>query len=150
MNTNGRRRAFTLVEVFIVVITMILLALTVIPQFSSSGTDAKKSSLNFNLQTMRSLISMYKAQHNESPPLLAKFAYQMTKPTDINGATSGSNLIYGPYFQGQIPVNPFNGKSNLVPVADQSKDPTDVVGDGGWQYNEVTGGFFPNNPEYYR
>jgi prepilin-type N-terminal cleavage/methylation domain-containing protein len=150
MNANCRRSAFTLIEVLIVVIIMALLAATIIPQFASTTNDAKKSSLNFNLQTMRSQIEMYKINHNATPPSLLKFSDQMTKATDINGNTTGTNLIYGPYIQGQIPTNPFNNLSTIVAVADQTKDPTGVNGTSGWQYNETTGGFFPNNPEYYQ
>jgi len=79
MNANGHRSAFTLIEVLIVVVIMALLAATIIPQFSSSTTDAKKSSLNFNLHTMRSQIEMYKVHHNSTPPSLLKFSDQMTK-----------------------------------------------------------------------
>jgi general secretion pathway protein G len=150
MNANSRRSAFTLIEVLIVVVIMALLAATIIPQFSSSTTDAKKSSLNFNLHTMRSQIDMYKVHHNNTPPLLAKFSDQMTKATDISGNTTGSNLIYGPYIQAPLPTNPFNNLNTVTAVADATKDPTAVNGTSGWQYNETTGGFFPNNAEYYQ
>jgi general secretion pathway protein G len=150
MNMNGRRNAFTLIEVLIVVVIMALLAATIIPQFSSSTTDAKKSSLNFNLHTMRSQIEMYKVHHNSTPPSLLKFSDQMTKATDISGNTTGSNLIYGPYIQGQVPTNPFNNLSTVTAVADLTKDPTGVNGTSGWLYNESTGGFFANNAEYYQ
>lgn len=150
MNANSRRSAFTLIEVLIVVVIMALLAATIIPQFSSSTTDAKKSSLNFNLHTMRSQIDMYKVHHNNTPPLLAKFSDQMTKATDISGNTTGSNLIYGPYIKAPLPTNPFNNLNTVTAVADATKDPTAVNGTSGWQYNETTGGFFPNNAEYYQ
>jgi prepilin-type N-terminal cleavage/methylation domain-containing protein len=150
MNANGRRNAFTLIEVLIVVIIMALLAATIIPQFSSSTTDAKKSSLNFNLHTMRSLIEMYKVHHNGSPPALATFSDQMTKATDVSGNTTGTNLIYGPYVTGQIPANSFNSLTTVTAVADKTKDPTGVNGTSGWLYNETTGGFFANNAEYYQ
>jgi general secretion pathway protein G len=149
MNSTSRRNAFTLIEVLIVVIIMALLAATIIPQFSTSTTDAKKSSLNFNLHTMRSLIEMYKVHHNSKPPAFATFADQMTKATDVSGATTGTNLIYGPYLQGQIPANPFNGKNTLVEYTGTT-DPTGVSGDGGWLYNATSGGFFPNNAEFYQ
>jgi general secretion pathway protein G len=148
MNANSRRNAFTLIEVLIVVIIMALLAATIIPQFSSSTTDEKKSSLNFNLHTMRSLIEMYKVHHNGTPPSFTNFADQMTKPTDVAGATSGTNLIYGPYLTGKIPANSFNGKSTLVEFT-TTTDPTAPSGDGGWLYNKTTGSFFPNNAEFY-
>lgn len=148
--TRERRNGFTLIEVLIVVIIMAVLAATIIPQFSSSTSDAKTSSLKFNLHTIRSQIEMYKVHHMNKVPLLATFTDQMTKPTDVNGATTGSNLIYGPYFQGQVPANPFNGNNTLVAVATAGKEPTGIVAGGaGWQYDESNGGFFPNNAEYY-
>jgi len=150
MSKNQRRSAFTLIEVLIVVIIMAVLAATIIPQFSSSTNDAKASSLKFNLHTIRSQIEMYKVHHAGKVPAMATFTDQMTKATDINGATTGSNLIYGPYFQGQVPANPLNGNATLVAVATAGKEPTAVVAGGaGWQYDETTGGFYPNNPEYY-
>ncbi len=74
----------------------------------------------------------------------------MTKPTNAAGATTGDNLIYGPYIQGEIPVNPFNNSNALVATT-ATTTPTGVVGDGsaGWQYNATTGDFYPNNVEYY-
>ena len=47
MNAKAHRNAFTLIEVLIVVIIMALLAATIIPQFSSSTSDAKKSAVEF-------------------------------------------------------------------------------------------------------
>ncbi len=150
MNRDCRRNAFTLIEVLIVVIIMAVLAATIIPQFSSSTTDAKESSLKFNLHTIRSQIEMYKVHHMSKVPALATFVNQMTKATDIDGNTTGTNLIYGPYFQGQVPANPFNGSSTLVAVATAGTEPTAIVAGGaGWQYDATTGGFYPNNSEYY-
>lgn len=138
-----RRNAFTLIEVLIVVIIMAVLAATIIPQFSSSTNDAKNSSAVFNLHTIRSQIEMYKVHHLGKVPALNTFADQMTKPTDVNGNTSGTNLVYGPYFQGQVPANPFNGSNTLVAP---TKTPPDAPNGttAGWQYDATTGGFYPN------
>jgi general secretion pathway protein G len=145
MNADRRRNAFTLIEVLIVVIIMAVLAATIIPQFSSSTNDAKNSSAVFNLHTLRSQVEMYKVHHLGKVPVLATFSDQMTKPTDVNGATTGTNLIYGPYFQGQVPANPFNGSNTLVAVATAGQVPTGPVGTtAGWQYDATTGGFYPN------
>ena len=43
MNAKVHRSAFTLIEVLIVVIIMALLAATIIPQFASSTSDAKRA-----------------------------------------------------------------------------------------------------------
>ncbi len=138
------RKAFTLIEVLIVVIIMAVLAATIIPQFSSSTEDAKRSTLDFNLHTIRSQIEMYKIHHLGQPPTLDNFARQMTEPTNAKGGFDG-DTPYGPYIQGEIPVNPFN-HSNVVAAGTGDGE---VAGGAGWQYNESTGGFWPNNEEWW-
>ena len=54
---------FTLVELLIVVIILSILAAIVIPQFSSSTTDAQEAALDSNLAALRSAIELFKAQH---------------------------------------------------------------------------------------
>jgi prepilin-type N-terminal cleavage/methylation domain-containing protein len=147
-------RGFTLIEVMIVVMIMAILAGALIPKLSSSTTDAKKSSLKFNAQTMQTQIQVYASEHNGSFPALATFVNQMTLPTDVNGLTTGSALPYnyGPYIQGtQLPTNPFNLSNAIVGVATQGQIPTAVVtGGAGWQYDSSNGGFYPNDVEYYQ
>jgi general secretion pathway protein G len=148
--TGSHRHAFTLIEVLIVVIIMAVLAATIIPQFSTSTSDAKTSSLKFNLQTVRTQVELYKNQHNGTLPTFTAFVDQMTKPSDVTGATTGTNLNYGPYIQGQIPANPFNGSNALVAVATAGTVPTAIVAGGaGWQYDQSNGGFYANNAEAY-
>ena len=145
-----KRQAFTLIEVLIVVIIMAVLAATIIPQFSSSTDDAKSSSLEFNLHTIRSQIEMYKLHHLGKLPTVADFAKQMTSKTNLSGGFTG-DTPYGPYIQGEIPANPFSSGSNdVVSVATPGTVPKDIVAGGaGWQYDETTGGFYPNNKEWY-
>jgi general secretion pathway protein G len=152
MNTKVHRSAFTLIEVLIVVIIMALLAATIIPQFSSSTTDAKKSALNFNLHTMRSQIDVYKVHHNGTAPKQSTFADQMTKKTDIDGTVNAATGKYGPYFQGVVPQNPYNN-SNAIFKYTASPTGTPPTGSGdsgasGWQYDEADGSFYPNHTGY--
>lgn len=153
MRRDSRRSAFTLIEVLIVVIIMAVLAATIIPQFSSSTSDAKDSSLRFNLHTIRSQIEMYKVHHGGKVPAFDTFTNQMTLATDASGATgTGTTFVYGPYFQGQVPANPFNNSNALVKSAakTEAEAKAAVSGTAGWQYNETTGDFYPNNAEYYK
>jgi general secretion pathway protein G len=152
MSKTNRRNAFTLIEVLIVVIIMAVLAATIIPQFSSSTTDAKQSSLKFNLHTIRSQIEMYKVHHLNVAPGLDTFENQMTKTTNAAGTVgTGPNYPYGPYFQGTVPVNPFNNLNTLktTTATNEIQAKAAVDGSSGWLYNETTGDFFPNNSEYY-
>jgi prepilin-type N-terminal cleavage/methylation domain-containing protein len=144
-----KRNAFTLIEVLIVVIIMAVLAATIIPQFSESTKDAKTSSLDFNLHTVRSQIELYKVHHLGKLPTVTDFADQMTGKTDVDGTVDASGA-YGPYIQGEIPANPFTNTNDVVAVATEGTVPTAIVAGGaGWQYDQSTGGFYPNNEEWY-
>ena len=152
MNAN-RRRAFTLIEVMIVVVIMAVLAATIIPRFGSSTTDSYKSQLKFNLHFIRSQIELYKQQHTAVYPAFSTFVAQMTQPTDGNGSTSGTSatLTCGPYIADAFPLNPFTNTSGVVAVASPGVVPTSIVtGGAGWQYDETNGGFYPNNAEAYQ
>lgn len=129
-----RSKAFTLVELLIVVIILGILAAVVIPQFSDASTEARDSSLTTNLATIRGQIELYRLQHGGRYPEFAKFKDQMTGQTDKTGDTTGTG--FGPYLQA-IPKNPFDNLDSLV------KDAAD--GAGGWFYNETTGAFGAND-----
>ncbi|MBN1807059.1 MAG: prepilin-type N-terminal cleavage/methylation domain-containing protein [Sedimentisphaerales bacterium] len=124
-----KAKGFTLVEILIVVVILGILAAIVIPQFTEASTEAKESRLCTDLQTMRSQIELYKAQHNDRLPGsqtvgsttgigsvgTATFVQALTGYTDVDGdvaAAPGPN-IYGPYMQ-KIPTNAFNNLSNVT------------------------------------
>jgi general secretion pathway protein G len=121
-------RAFTLVEVLIVVIVLGILAAIVVPQFTDASTDAKLTALKTNLQTVRGQIQLYRIQHNETFPSLADFSDQMT--TEIGGK--------GPYLL-SIPNNPYTDTNTLGEGAE---------GTSAWYYDEDTGEFRANNAGY--
>lgn len=148
MNTRQRRKGFTLVEVLLVVVILAILAATVIPQFTSSGEDAKDSAVNFNLQTLRSQIELYKLQHNGQPPngVTAGVITGLVSKTNADH-TTGGNL--GPYLVSGIPVNPLNNSDAVATTTDNP--PTAATGTAGWLYHLGTGGIWPNsgNPSTY-
>ena len=116
MNVRKRKNGFTLVEILIVVIILGILAAIVIPQFTDASTDAKNSSLESNLQALRSQLELYKVQHNDAYPWdadgdpdtldladSATIITRLTTKTDADGAAGGN---FGPYMQ-SVPTNPF-------------------------------------------
>ena len=144
---------FTLIEVLIVVVIMAVLAATIIPQFAGSTREAKTSALQFNQQTMRSQIELYKENHLGAYPAITNSDLpQMWQATNAAGTVgaAGTNFPFGPYINNALPTNPFNSSASVVAVATAGTVPTAAIGTtAGWQYDATTGGIYPNNVEYY-
>ena len=140
-----KNRGFTLVEVLIVVVIMAVLAAVVVPQFSASTEDAKQSTGEFNVSTLRSIIQTYRGQHNGLSPVLTAAALPgLTNKTLANGTVDTSGP-YGPYLL-DFPENPFTGNT-VVGATTKTQATivsTDVTGGGagGWLYNAGTGEIF--------
>ena len=110
-----RTRGFTLVEILIVVIILGILAAIVIPQFSNASTDARKSSMLSQLQTMRGQVQLFKLQHNDIlPDLVTNQWTQLTSPTNLAGAVDTTATgIFGPYMESG-PVNALNSNKTVA------------------------------------
>ena len=61
------RRAFTLIEILIVVVILGILAAIVIPQFTDASNEAMEASVRTQLQTIRSQIELYNVQNPATP-----------------------------------------------------------------------------------
>lgn len=145
-------QGFTLVEVLIVVVIMAVLAAVVIPQFSSSTDDAKRSTADFNLSTLRSIIQTYKAQHMSANPTLdaANKALPGLIGKTLQNGTIDAAGPYGPYLV-EFPENPFTGKRDVNATTKTVLAPGDVTANngGGWLYNATTGQIFlDSNPGF--
>jgi general secretion pathway protein G len=146
MKRSARTSGFTLVEVLIVVVIMAILAATIIPQFTDSTSDAKASTVKFNLHTLRSQIELYKAQHNGVVP--TGTLVELTVNTDIDGTQgTGTGFPYGPYIR-QIPDNPFTNSNAVTVITNDPAAAGDVTGSGGWLYNDTTGGVWIDHADH--
>lgn len=137
-NRNVARRAFTLVEIMIVILILGVLAAIVIPQFTSAQATARDNSIKMDLHRIRQQIQIYAEQHSSVYPKLATFEAQMTLASDLMGATatpgtSGYNL--GPYLR-EVPINPYTANNTVSAGA---------VGSSAWYYNESNGDFRAND-----
>lgn len=139
---NHLQAGFTLVELLIVVIILAILAAIVIPQFSSSTTDAKESALDANLAALRNAIELYRVQHTNGiyPGAVATSAgaacgapaakgtgaansaqawidsLVMYSDAAGNTCTVGDAAVYkfGPYVRGKVPADPITGKGSVA------------------------------------
>jgi general secretion pathway protein G len=147
MKTIQRRKAFTLIEVLIVVVIMAILAAAVIPQFTDSTKDAKASTVKFNLHTLRSQIQLYRTHHSGITP--SGTLAELLVSTDATGAQgTGANYPYGPYLR-EVPFNPISNSKTVKIITNDPAQAADVTGSGGWLYNATTGNIWIDNSTYY-
>jgi len=137
------RRAFTLVEILIVVIILGILAAVVVVNFADIPGTVKETNLKENLSKIRAHIQVYRNQHADLPNG-DRLAEQLTKPTNFAGDVTdvrGGEYIYGPYIE-QMPTNPMTGLGTIRTTDDPSAlfPPGDQ--NAGWWYNGASGRFY--------
>jgi prepilin-type N-terminal cleavage/methylation domain-containing protein len=106
MRTRTNNRAFTLIEILIVVVILGILAAIVIPQFTDASDDAMDASVRSQLQTIRSQIELHNVQNPADE-------YDNTTAADN---TFWDNLVNRNYLQ-QAPRNPMQNGSTTVAAA---------------------------------
>jgi len=136
-------KAFTVMEMVVIGIVLLVLGVIVVPQFCAATADAQWSALRTNLQTIRGQLELYRVQHRGDYPAYARFEEQITQYTNVYGESrpardEGHKL--GPYLL-SVPKNPFTGTNDL------SND-DDVL--SAWYYNEQTGEFRANDGDASR
>lgn len=109
-------RAFTLVELLVVIIILAVLAAVVIPRFADSGLRSKESALKANLRLYRGAVEMFRNDTGAFPASLADLAATSAPANGLD--TSGAAKVInasdwkGPYLQrienDPVSGNPFN------------------------------------------
>jgi prepilin-type N-terminal cleavage/methylation domain-containing protein len=144
-------KAFTLVEILIVVVLLGILAVVIVPMVSGSVISARESALAHDLQLLRRYILIYKCQHLEiSPgypngdttqsPTEQAFIDQMTLSSNAGGQTAAigtPGFERGPYIM-KIPVNSLNNMSTIQFLGDGEDFPADTDDSHGWVYKPST------------
>ena len=115
------------------------MAALVVPRFGQASADPDLAALSATLQTVRTQLQYYKAQHNGNVPSLTDWEKLMLGRSRPNGKLSADGPC-GPYLL-HVPVNPLDGSGNIAPLQD---------GSGGWAYDEDTGHFQSNDPSVIR
>jgi general secretion pathway protein G len=128
------KKAFSLVELMIVVAVLGILAAIVVPQFREHSTQAKEAVAKDSLRVLRGAIELYIAQHGGIPP-----GYE-----DDDVATTPS----GEYFYNQLvrdgryllkmPINPFNNLDTIRIIGNSGAFPANADSGSGWTYQPAT------------
>ncbi|MBL4591532.1 MAG: prepilin-type N-terminal cleavage/methylation domain-containing protein [Phycisphaerales bacterium] len=116
-----KNRAFSLIEVLIVVVILGVLAAIALPQFASATDDARTAAVQSTLSGVRSSIASYRTSaviNGTAPyPALAEI-------------TDGSVLKF------DVPINPFTDVGGVQAVTGGQADARAVVSESsaGWNY----------------
>src|ERR1035437_8524815 len=104
-------RAFTLVEVILVVLILGVLAAIVLPKFSGATEDSRAAAAQSSLQHLREQIEVFKSQHGNTPPqegALWTILLTTSSTTETTAPATGTN--FGPYFR-IAPTNPWSDQT---------------------------------------
>ncbi len=151
LKMKSTKKAFTLVEVLIVVILLGIIAVIALPKFSNATAKTRANMLADDLRMLRTQTVVFKGQHcgispgypdcdPDAEPTQTAFINHMTMSSDQGGkvaAVGTSGYRYGPYFS-KMPENPVNGLSTVQIVADDGTVPTTGDDSHGWIYQPST------------
>lgn len=137
------RRAFSLIELVIVVVIIGIIAGIAVPRMSSAADNAAKNALVGSQAALQKAIDLYTVEHEDMLPHVGAdaktFYFRLLKNSDLDGTVNDSTGIYGPYING-IPPNPINGLNTIrrggaLPGANTH----------GWHYDLATAQISPDH-----
>lgn len=112
MKKSGRRQAFTLVELLIVIIVIAVIAAIAIPKFQNASLRSKESALRGELKLLRDAIDRYHSDTGFYPAGLNELTFNTAPVLGLDGLGNIGNINatnwHGPYI-GQIDVDPIDG-----------------------------------------
>ncbi|RYG22751.1 prepilin-type N-terminal cleavage/methylation domain-containing protein [bacterium] len=115
-----RYRAFTLVELLIVIVVLAVLAAIVIPKFADSSSRGKESSLKANLKIVRNAVELFKNDTGAYPAALSDLSASSAPASGKDSAAATKTItagdFKGPYLS-SVPNDPVSGSALTYSVA---------------------------------
>ena len=124
---SATSRAFTLIEVLIVVVILGILAAIVVPQFSNATEQATMGGTHDQLAKIRETIGVYYGRNQNAWP-------------DIQPGIGTWGQVLGPGYMREVPTNLWVGNSDAGRTIVHGAGPDGAYQSGyGWIYNPATG-----------
>ena len=135
-NKRGKmkRKAFSLVELLIVISIIGIMAAIVLPTFQDHTQKAKEASAKDNLRILRTTIEAYAARNNGIPP---GYPNNDTSLPPSNMAFT-TQLTTGNAYLPKIPTNPFKENGFVQLLNDGDVFPNEAAGAFQWIYKPYT------------
>lgn len=129
MQTHGIQRAFTLVEILVVVVILGILAAVVVPKFTGAADEAGEKSTAFELAKVRRAIDVYMARNDNEIPAVT-----------TGDGTWGPLVASGDYLK-SFPYNRYISTTNSARIYAAGDAAPDTVyqTNFGWLFNTTTG-----------
>jgi prepilin-type N-terminal cleavage/methylation domain-containing protein len=124
LNTNHKRRGFTLVEIMIVVAIIALLASIAVPGFLRARKRSQATRILNDLRILDGAIDLYAIENNKATgahPTFADLKVYLKKGSILYN--TGNDIFgntYGPFSVDSLPAVPASAKTSLSDVADAS------------------------------
>ncbi|RKY09860.1 MAG: hypothetical protein DRP66_01190 [Planctomycetota bacterium] len=137
-----KKKAFSLIELMIVVSILGIMAAIVIPMFQDNIQKAKEAAAKDSLRILRTAIEAYAAKNNGIPP-----GYPNNDPTQTPALFGVMvHLIGNLQYLKEIPENPFNDDSVITVIDNGDAFPAEADGSSGWIYQPATKNIRLNYP----
>ena len=111
-NRIAQKKAFTLVELLIVIIIIAVLAAIAIPKFANSSIRSKESALKAELALLRNAVELFKNDCGSFPATLADLAATAAPANGLDAAAASKSITAadwkGPYVS-KINADPVGG-----------------------------------------
>lgn len=141
--SEARKKAFSLVELVIVLVIMGVIAAIAIPRMTKGAQGADVTGTKSDLAVLRGAIELYAAEH-DAYPTLAQLPNALLKRTDKNGTINAAGN-HGPYLS-RVPALKVGAKKGQTAfVAPTANPPIAEVAAAAWLYDATSGEMWAND-----
>jgi len=123
-----RRRAFTLVEILIVVVILGILAAIVVPQFARATSDTQRAAVADQVNKIRHILAVYYVRSGNRLPNIT-----------AGDGTWGELIAPGSSYMRNPPKNPWVGGANASVIAIGNAPDSAFQTTHGWIFDPDTG-----------